>query len=232
MTSGYVQTSEVQARNAKKIKIFTEALWIFIIGCLIGALVECIFCIVIHGKMELRQGTIYGPFNLVYGFGALVMTFTAVPAYKRHGILAAFLVSALSGGALEYLCSLLQEVFFQTRSWNFSDLAFNFSGRTSLLFMLFWGVLGTVFAKAIHPFILSKIANRPFMKSRALTVLMTVFMMANMSISAMAVTRWVDRKNGYPPQHGLDNYIDSNYDDTFMEKIYPNMQVLTKSNGM
>lgn len=206
---------------------FRNALWIFVIGCLIGAFVECLFCIFIHGKLELRQATIYGPFNLVYGFGALAMTLTSVPASQRYRLPIVFLVSALAGGLTEYLSSFLQEAVFQTQSWDFSDQTFNLHGRTSLLFMLFWGALGTVFARFIYPFFIAKISKKSFVNSRGLAMAMTVFMVANIGISAIAVNRWIGRLHGQPAQHSLDQYIDNNYGDARMEHIYPNMKLVS-----
>lgn len=51
-----------------------ELFWIFFIGCFLGVVIESIWCLVTRGYYESRSGLIYGPFNLVYGFGVLLMT--------------------------------------------------------------------------------------------------------------------------------------------------------------
>ena len=53
---------------------FYQLFWVFFIGCFLGVVVETIWCVATRGHFESRKGLIYGPFNLVYGFGALLMT--------------------------------------------------------------------------------------------------------------------------------------------------------------
>ena len=54
---------------------FYKLFWVFFIGCFVGVVIEVLFCIfVTEHRYESRQGLIYGPFNPVYGFGAVAMT--------------------------------------------------------------------------------------------------------------------------------------------------------------
>ena len=46
---------------------FQKLVWVFIVGCLAGYIVETIYCLVTRGVIESRQGMVYGPFNQVYG---------------------------------------------------------------------------------------------------------------------------------------------------------------------
>ena len=52
---------------------FYKLFWVFLIGCFLGVIIELIWCAVLYQKFESRAGLIYGPFNPVYGFGALVL---------------------------------------------------------------------------------------------------------------------------------------------------------------
>ena len=52
---------------------FYKLFWVFFIGCFIGVILEVLTCMVTLHKIESRNGLIYGPFNPVYGFGAVVM---------------------------------------------------------------------------------------------------------------------------------------------------------------
>lgn len=49
---------------------FYKLFWIFFIGCFLGVVIETIWCLITRGHYESRTGLIYGPLNLVYGFGA------------------------------------------------------------------------------------------------------------------------------------------------------------------
>jgi|GEM_PF-4663813 len=53
---------------------FYKLFWIFFVGCFLGVVIETLYCLVTRHHFESRQGLIYGPFNLVYGLGALAMT--------------------------------------------------------------------------------------------------------------------------------------------------------------
>ena len=59
------------------------------------------------------------------------------------------------GGGFEYLCSLFQEKVFGTVSWDYSHQMFNIGGRTSLKYMIIWGVLALIVVKVIYPFYLN-----------------------------------------------------------------------------
>lgn len=52
---------------------FYKLVWVFAISCIIGFVLETLFCLVTKGYIESRQGMLYGPFNQVYGFGAVLM---------------------------------------------------------------------------------------------------------------------------------------------------------------
>ncbi|MBQ8333199.1 MAG: hypothetical protein IJX93_05440, partial [Clostridia bacterium] len=50
---------------------FYKLFWVFTIGCFIGVVIETFWCLLRYRKLESRKGLVWGPFNLVYGFGAL-----------------------------------------------------------------------------------------------------------------------------------------------------------------
>ena len=53
---------------------FERQFWVFVFGCVLGVAVEVLWCWLKTGTIESRSGLIYGPFNPVYGGGALLMT--------------------------------------------------------------------------------------------------------------------------------------------------------------
>ena len=52
-------------------KKFIKLFWVFVIGCLLGYIMEVVFNFVRTGEFETRQGLIFGPFAPVYGIGTL-----------------------------------------------------------------------------------------------------------------------------------------------------------------
>ncbi len=100
----------------------SKLLWIFILGCLAGYILEVAFNFVRTHNYETRQGLIYGPFAPVYGIG-MVAFYLVLPKLNR--IVDIFLMSTLLGGITEYLCSFFQEKLFGTISWDYSGMFLN-----------------------------------------------------------------------------------------------------------
>src|SRR5574344_2138135 len=148
--------AEISLPEAKKTKIFIKGLnfyklfWIFLTGSFLGVLVETLFCILKNGYCESRVGLVWGPFNAVYGFGAVLIVFV-MSKIKHKKYVFIFLGSMIIGGSFEYLCSLFQELIFGTVSWEYSNTPINIAGRTNLLYSFFWGILGFFFVRDIMP---------------------------------------------------------------------------------
>lgn len=196
--------------------------WIFVFGCIGGVIVETIWCMITRHTIESRTGLIYGPFNPVYGFGALIMT-VCLNRLSNKRDLWIFIGSMVIGGAFEYACSLFQELAFGTVSWEYSGMALNINGRTSILYCLFWGVLGLLWVKDLMPRMSRLIERIPPKIGAALTWCMAVFLVCNMTISVVAVARQSARRDGIAPDNKIEHFLDKHYTDEFLYKIYPNM---------
>lgn len=195
--------------------------WIFFISSIAGYVVETLYCLVTNGYIESRQGMIYGPFSQVYGFGGVIMViFLNRLAEKNDRWI--FLGSALIGGVYEALCSLIQEGLFGTVSWDYTQqqLAF-FNGRTSLLYMFFWGILGIVLIKEIYPRLSRFVDRIPRKQGLTISWVLTIFLTFNMLISAVAVHRWSERVNNIAPENALDVFLDEQYPDDFWRTFTP-----------
>lgn len=199
--------------------------WIFIIGSVIGYILETIVVICQKGYFESRQGVIYGPFTPVYGIGG-VFYYLLFSKIKTRNIAKVFLISMIIGGTIEYLCSFFQEKFFGTISWDYSNLAFNLNGRTSLLHCTYWGLLGIFYIICIEPLI-SKMEDLCKNKAiKILTAVLAVFMTANIIISWMAGNRQKERTQGIPAQDKVDVFLDKYYPDEKMDKVYTNKKTV------
>jgi len=147
---------DVNRKNkVEKKKILNELIkvfWVFIIGSIIGYIVEMIVGILQNGHFVSRQGLLIGPFIQVYGIG-LVSYYLVISRTKNMSNVKIFIISMILGGVVEYLFSYFQEKLFGTISWDYSNLLFNLNGRTSLLHCLYWGTGGVLFVKFILPYI-------------------------------------------------------------------------------
>jgi len=210
-----MENKEVFAKGLSWKKIF----WVFMFGCVFGCVMEMALTYFHTHEVVSRKGVIYGPFNPVYGVGAAILTICLA---KRKNILIIFLLSALLGGSFEFLCSYLQEKLFGTISWDYSNHPFNIQGRTSLLFMFYWGILGTVYIKLVYPILSKLIEKTPIKIGNIVTWIMLIFMIIDCIISMAASFRQEERKEGIPADNVIAQIIDKVYPDSRMEKIYEN----------
>lgn len=199
------------------IKELSKVFWIFIIGSVIGYIVEMIVGLVQNGHFVSRQGLVIGPFTQVYGAG-LVVYYLIVPKAKSN--LQVFLVSMVLGGIVEYLFSYFQEYFFGTISWDYSNLWFNLNGRTSLLHCIYWGTGGILFMKFIYPLVqkLDKIYKNKYFK--VVTWLLFIFILFDIFISTLAIQRQMERKENIQAVGIIDEALDIYYPDEKLNEIY------------
>lgn len=199
--------------------------WVFFIGCIMGVLLETVWCLLTSHRLENRVGLVYGPFNPVYGFGAVLMT-VALKWLSEKRDLWIFLGSMVIGGGFEYLCSLVMELSFGTVSWEYSGTPLNLDGRTNIMYSFYWGLLGLIWVKELFPRLNALIEKIPKKLGVILTVVLTAFMVFDMLISAMALERQSQRRAGIPASNAVSQFLDEHYPDEFLKKIYPNMLVV------
>lgn len=206
-------------KNLKK--ELTILFWVFIIGSIAGFIFEVTVVFFQKGHFELRQGLIYGPFIPVYGIGAMCY-YVVLSKIKIKNKVQIFLITMILGGITEYLCSFIQEKAFGTISWDYSYLPFNINGRTSLLHCIYWGIGGVLYITYIEP-LLNKMIDKTNMKAFDLiTIILSIFIVFDISISWMAADRQTERKNDIEPQNHLDLFLDKNYPDEYMNRIFNN----------
>ncbi len=122
------------------------------------------------------------------------------------------------------VCSIAQEAAFGSVSWEYSDQPFSFlGGRTSLLYMFFWGVLAVVYIKNIYPWMSSLIDRIPARAKHFWTWIIAAVLCADMALSAVAVNRWSARLDDLPAQNSMEIWLDDYYPNDMLQEIYPNM---------
>ena len=199
---------------------FHKLVWIFVIAALLGDIFETFFCRFSMGEWQSRSSLLYGPFSIVWGFGAVLLT-VLLYRYRdrRDGFL--FLFGTVLGGAYEYGCSVLSELLFGTVFWDYSHIPFNLGGRINLLYCFFWGIATVVWIKVLYPRLSNLIERIPMKPGKILTWLLVVFMIGNMAVSALAFGRYVERSMDVPAQNSVARFLDDHYPDERIERVYP-----------
>ena len=211
--------SIVKKEENKILRKIVKVFWVFVIGSIIGYLLEMMVGLVQNGHFVSKQGLIYGPFSQVYGIG-LVIYYLVIPNNKKN--IEIFLISMFLGGIVEYIFSYLQETFFGTISWDYSNLLFNINGRTSLLHCIYWGIGGILFSKYIRPQIEKIDLLYPKMWFKVLIIFLAIFLLFDIIISSLACKRQEERKEGIEPKNNIEIFLDKTYTDEVLNEIYSN----------
>lgn len=64
---------------------FSKLVWVFLISCVVGFLVETLWCYIRHGYIESRQSLVYGPLSVAYGMGAVVLPWRCISSEILRG---------------------------------------------------------------------------------------------------------------------------------------------------
>ncbi len=209
---------------------FTKLFWIFLLGSIFGAYYEQILNLFIHYHYhhefvwQLRRGVIYGPISPIYGVGAVL--FTILLLRKEKSNFSIFLKGALIGGSFEYLISFFQETFFGTISWDYSQDFLNINGRTTIPYMIVWGLLALLFAKVIYPTISNIIESFPQKFGDVFTGILVVLLVLDFFVSWGSLIRQTLRHKGYEPITFVGTFFDKHYNDEVLRQYYANMKVI------
>lgn len=222
-TNAQIDYREKQEAHFAQGMTFYKLFWVFFIGCFAGVVLETIYCLIQRGHYESRVGLIYGPFNLVYGIGALCLS-GALYQFRNRGRVFSFVGGFVVGSVVEYACSWFQEVCFGSTSWDYSNMPYNLNGRICLLYSIFWGILGIFWIKDIYPRMAKWILKIPNKVGKPLTWVLLVFMVFNSVMTLFTSLRWTARREGLEPRNAFEAYLDEHYPDERMQKIFANAE--------
>lgn len=206
--------------------------WLFLIGSIFGTYFEEIRHIIWYFKHKgvfnysARRGVLWGPLSPVYGIGAVTLALFLNENEKSY--VKTFLKATILGGAVEYILSLIQELFTGMISWDYSHKPFNIGGRTNLLFMIGWGFIGIIFIKFIYPYIKKILGKIPKNIYDKLTMILFVIVTIDIIISWSVLYRQVLRHKNIEPITVVGKVYDKYFDDDYMTRKFPNMRPAKK----
>ena len=122
----------------------------FFIYSFLGWVMETIYAVIVTGTF-VKRGFLFGPVCPIYGFGAVILIMATKNLYGKP--FQKFLISTIAFTVFEYLVSLILESLFGLRWWDYSNDFLNIQGRVSLMYTIFWGVIGLILLEKLHPLI-------------------------------------------------------------------------------
>ena len=247
-----VNKEENKSKNneKKKFKIFgftiIQIFAYFIIYSVIGFIIETIFGFLTKGVIESRKSFIYGPFCAIYGLGAVVMLM-GLQRFKKNNY-TLFIGGFIIGSIIEYVVSLVGELLFDIKWWDYSNVPFNIGGRVCVWFSLFWGLLAIYLVTHIHPKVDSFLGKIPKRILKSTTIILIVLLFLDFLITCFALKMFYVRLvNDYDLDiKGVDKYlekytelyenpnvkkfVDTHFSNEKMLKTFPNIKVI-QNNG-
>lgn len=205
---------------------FFNLFWIFVVCCVLGLIIETVyhFVVVDPGHYQDRAGMLFGPFSPIYGFGALLMT-VALNRFHDKNVILIFLVSAVIGGAFEYLTSWFMQFAFGIVAWDYSGTFLSIDGRTNGMFMAMWGVLGVVWIKLCLPWMLKLVNLIPWNWRYTITTICAVLMIVDGAMTLLSLDCWYQREAGRQPETAVAQFFADHFDNQYMEKRFQSMSI-------
>lgn len=202
---------------------FVKIFVFFVLGCIIGTYYEEILWFIrFHEKVD-RQGVFYGPFSPIYGLGISIFVIFLGRNAEKRSWLKTWAWSALIGGCTEYATSLIAEKIFGSTIWDYSNIPLNINGRTTLPFMVFWGLGGMVLMKLVYPFVSKWIEKIPYKVGQVVFYIALALMIVDLVLSYGAMGRRTMRDQGMPPKTFIGQFFDRVYPDEYIDEKIPAM---------
>lgn len=104
---------------------FTQLFWLFLIYSFIGWIIEAAMG-TIKNRSFINRGFSTGPFCLVYGAGAILMTVTLTELLDNFFLL--FVSCAIQATIVEWITGKTLERLNHHKWWDYSDKKWNFDG--------------------------------------------------------------------------------------------------------
>lgn len=216
-----------EVKNETKSEVFQKAFWLYMVGNILGFLMEGFWCKLKYGRWESHVVSMIGPFCLLYGFGAAIF-YLCSRKLKNQNIFTQFLFSCLVGDVVEYICGYFLEHAFGMRAWYYGRYFLNINGYICLFMTVAWGIVGLLFIYFVMPF-WDKFYEK--IKGKFLTKIcyaLALIMFADFMFTMVCITRWANRHKGYESHNKVINIIDKKYDDDFMAKRFNEWRFIKK----
>ena len=223
------KSKEKTPPSSAELLSFKRMFIIFIIFSFLGCLYEDLLFMtknyINYGILDYttKRGLLYLELSPIYGWGACIMIY--ILGRKPRQKIEYFYIGSLIGGTFEYIISFLQETFTGTTSWDYSTYFLNINGRTTIPYMLFWGLLCYILMVKIYPFITRKLEKVPQKLGNTIYHILLVVVTIDMIISFSACIRMGLRHEEYSPLTKYGEILDKVYNDERMKKSYTNMVI-------
>lgn len=205
---------------------YNDLFWLFLIGSVLGVIIEGAFCYFTRGHWESHVVSVWGWFNVLYGAGAAGLYAGAVKLQDKS---LPIRVLSLMGIAttLEYVCGALLKYVLGMKAWDYTGNFMNIDGIVCFKFSLYWGFFSLLVCLAA-PRITKWLEGMRGHKYRIICAVMSVFLAINFALTAMVLLRWSGRHYGYEPKSSIAQIIDDKANDKWMKDRFVEWHFISK----
>ena len=142
-------------------KYIVVASTLFVIGSLIGWVIELIFRRFVSQKKWMNPGFLTGPYLPVYGFGVLVLYgMSNIPLGINSltlDIVVRIVIIGVGMTLTEFIAGLIFIKGFKIKLWDYSNCKGNIMGIICPIFSLVWLVVGSLYYFLLNPILVKGI---------------------------------------------------------------------------
>ena len=135
---------------------------LFVIGSLIGWIIELFFRRFVSQKKWMNPGFLTGPYLPIYGFGVLVLyAVSNIPLGITNqivDIIVRILIIGVGMTVVEFIAGLIFIKGLKVKLWDYSDRKGNILGIICPSFSLIWLVVGSLYYFLLNPFLVEGIS--------------------------------------------------------------------------
>ncbi len=200
---------------------FHDIFYIFLFGCIFGWIVEGIWTLIKKKMLINHSALVIGPFNLIYGIGASLLTIVLYKSIKKRNF-EIFTLSFITGSIIEYIASFIMEHTLGFVAWNYSKKPFNINGRICLPYSLFWGLLGIIWIKLIYPklkMLIDKFNKKNSVKFIKIAIIFLIF---DILLTLGAIDRGKDYEKNIPPTNKYEEILDKYFGVDYLNNMFNN----------
>lgn len=197
---------------------FNKLFCLFLIGSVMGVVIEGLFCLITKGKWESHVISAYLPFNALYGMGVVLFYVGAVKLRKRS-LWVRVIFMTFAATLLELICGLFLKYGLGMRAWNYAHNFLNYKGIVCFKFSLAWAIAAFGFCK-LYPYISNFLIKFNKKKYNCFCVTCSVILVMDISLAGISIIRWSDRHYGFEAETQFEKEIDIEAPDEWMESRF------------
>ena len=135
---------------------------LFVIGSLLGWVIELFFRRFVSQKKWMNPGFLTGPYLPIYGFGVMVLYGVSnIPLgieIQAVDIIVHILIIGVGMTLIEFIAGLIFIKGFKVKLWDYSDRKGNIMGIICPSFSLIWLVVGSLYYFFLNPLLVQGIS--------------------------------------------------------------------------